>query len=257
MRIIERSMWWRGWARRKDITDLFGVSTAQASGDFQKYLEMNPGVLAYNTSRKRYETIPASAWVIAEPSFEEAVSVFLGEDRFSYPRQVGEGERVACVGLTARQGPPLVLRHLMLAILGGKELEIEYFSLPGGKAGWRKIEPHSLGHDGYRWHARAYCHESGDYRDFVLSRISDSKWPSREAGQGGLGGDKAWGTREKIELKPHRSLSKAERRAVELDYGIKAGGSLRLEVRTAMKEYLLAYLRVDQIDLPKLFETVG
>ena len=34
------------------------------------------------------------------------------------------------------------------------------------------IEPHALAHDGFRWHARAFDRETGEFRDFVLGRLS-------------------------------------------------------------------------------------
>ena len=36
---------------------------------------------------------------------------------------------------------------------------------------WRWFSPHALGFDGFRWHARAWCHNRKEFRDFVLARI--------------------------------------------------------------------------------------
>ena len=37
----------------------------------------------------------------------------------------------------------------------------------------RWITPHAFNFDGYRWHARCFCHQSKSFRDFLLSRIKD------------------------------------------------------------------------------------
>ena len=58
LRFIERAAWWRGVVQRQDVSDVFGIGPAQVSADFQKYLEMNPGSLAYSLNRKRYEGQP-------------------------------------------------------------------------------------------------------------------------------------------------------------------------------------------------------
>lgn len=35
----------------------------------------------------------------------------------------------------------------------------------------RIISPHTLVYTGFRWHVRAYCHQSKQFKDFLLSRI--------------------------------------------------------------------------------------
>lgn len=49
-----------GYFNRGDICHTFGVSVPQASLDVRKWLEANPAIAFYNTSRKRYERIASS-----------------------------------------------------------------------------------------------------------------------------------------------------------------------------------------------------
>lgn len=242
LRLIERALWWRGWVGRKDIVKVFGVSNAQASGDLQRYQELNPGVMNYHTSRKRYEATPQSQWIFTEPCFEEALAVFLGGNFKAFPNQMGGTSQIAGVGLPPRVGKPQISRNLMMAVLGKSSVEIEYLSLSSGKAGWRTIIPHAFGNDGYRWHTRAWCPENRDYRDFVLSRMKDAKWPVPFRKE--LPRDEAWEHIDTLELRPNRDLPKKMQQTLELDYGIEPGGSLSIEVRQAMKGYLMAHLRV-------------
>lgn len=242
LRVIERALWWRGWVGRKDITGLFGVSAAQASGDLQRYQELNPGSLIYHTSRKRYEATPQSSWVLNEPSFEEALSVFFEGGNHVYPSNCGGSSRVAGVGLPPRKGAPGITRNLMIATLGDLSVEIEYLSLTSRKAGWRTIVPHAFGNDGYRWHVRAWCPDNRGYRDFVISRMKNIKWPQSHSIE--LPGDADWSEFVILVLKPNQALSEKERQAIELDYGIEPGGVLKVPVRVAMKNYLMSHLRV-------------
>lgn len=44
-----------GFINREHVMKKFGVSLAQAALDFQKFQELYPGYMVYNTSTKRYE----------------------------------------------------------------------------------------------------------------------------------------------------------------------------------------------------------
>lgn len=52
---LERKAKASGRIGRSDLIEMFGISPAQASGDLQAYLAMNPKALNYSPSRKRYE----------------------------------------------------------------------------------------------------------------------------------------------------------------------------------------------------------
>ncbi|MFU8892122.1 MAG: hypothetical protein ACNA8L_00695 [Luteolibacter sp.] len=48
-------------------------------------------------------------------------------------------------------------------------------------------------------------------------------------------------------LAPHPALDAEQRRAIELDYGMKKG-RLEVKVRAAMREYFLAHCRIPVMD---------
>ncbi len=242
LRLVERVAWWRGAVNRGDVREVFGISAAQASADLQAYLELNPGALAYNLTTKRYEASPEMQCVLHVPSLEEAVRVFLGEGAPLPPvRAAEEGGKVDWFVPPARRASEAVERRVFLAVGGGRRLEILYWSVSSGRTAQRAIAPHSLGHDGYRWHVRAWCFEHGDYRDFVLSRIERAEWPGEAFVPPAADGE--WERRETVVLRPHSDLDATQRKAIERDYDMRRG-RLALTVRSAMKEYLLAHLRV-------------
>ena len=76
-----------------------------------------------------------------------------------------------------READAEVQRRVFLAINQGRMLRVKYWSVHSARGAQREIAPHALGHDGYRWHVRAWCCENGDFRDFVLSRIEAAEWP--------------------------------------------------------------------------------
>ena len=148
----------------------------------------------------------------------------------------------------ARDLRPAVLRPVLQACREGKRVEIEYASLANPEPEFRVIQPHTVVHTGYRWHVRAWCEKNGDFRDFVLSRISDR--PELVLpGDRGAEDDEAWRTRVVVRLGPDPRLSPPQQALIERDYGMKRRGmehgELRLETRGALVGYLLQQLRVD------------
>ena len=66
----------RGWLRRADLTEMFGISTQQAANDIKSYMtERGDGAVSYNKSIKRYESGP-SFKRLYEPSANRVALVF-------------------------------------------------------------------------------------------------------------------------------------------------------------------------------------
>ncbi len=251
---IERLAWWKGVVNRADVRDVFGISAAQASADLQGYQEMNPTALAYNMRAKRYEAGAGMLCVMHEPRLEEAVSLFLG---VATPL-LGLGGRPEIIAPTVdffrpltRESPAAVQRRVFLGMDQGRRLRVKYWSVSSGRGASREIAPHALGHDGYRWHVRAWCFENSGYRDFVLSRIEAAEWPGEVFTTDVV--DEEWERVETVVLRPHSSLSEEQKKGMVRDYGMK-GGVLRVEVRAAMKEYFLAHWRVPVAGRPAHLE---
>lgn len=258
LRAIERAAWWRGWVKRKDLALLFGVSMAQASSDLQKYQELNPGALVYQMSRKRYEGTEAMACLLHEPKLGEGLSAFLGGDARLAGTVLGTADggadRVALISLPLRSGKPAVERAVVLAVLEGKRMRIKYWGVSRGCSEWRWVAPLAFGHDGYRWHVRAWCFEREGFRDFVLSRMEFAQWPLPL--NGAIPEDKDWNEMVEVKVRASGRLDASARRAIEMDYGIRKNGVLRIPVRKAMEGYLLDHLRIAREDgaLPTHFE---
>lgn len=240
---IERLAWWKGVVNRGDVREVFGISSAQVSADLQGYQEANPTALAYNVRAKRYEAGEGMRCVMHEPRLEEAVSLFLG---VATPL-LGMGGRSQAASTVdffrplTREADGIVQRLVFLAMNQGRRLRIKYWSVNSSRGGSREIAPHALGHDGYRWHVRAWCFENSGFRDFVLSRMEEADWPGEVYTAPMV--DEGWERMETVVLQPHSGLDEDQRKTIIRDYGMK-GGKLKVEVRAAMKEYFLAHWRV-------------
>lgn len=256
LRFIERSLWWRGQVKRKDLRELFGISLAQASSDLQRYLEINPTAARYDLKGKTYRGEPGMTCVYHSPQLEDALSLFLpdsgsgfaGRPMMTNPGGLEPSARITGVSLPIRKATPSVERAAFFAVWAKMRLSIDYASLSGRrgsaseKSGSRCIIPHAFAHNGYRWHVRAWCEENRDYRDFVLSRIRKAEWPVENA-PAGLPPDVEWETIDELLLSPNPELPAYLQDSVAWDFGI-SDGLLRLNVRRAMRNYTLMHLNL-------------
>jgi hypothetical protein len=251
LRFIEACAWWKGIVNRQDLGGLFGVSMAQASSDLQRYLEMNPAAFVYNLRQKRYEATAEMKCVMTVPRLDEAVARFLGSELegiwLGCP-DAGEGagdDRVAVLRMPMREAGMAVERRMFLAMFNGLRVRVRYASVNSGKEEWRWLRPHALGHNGARWHARAWCEKTGEFRDFTLSRIAEVEWSREHAVPPVV--DQAWQEWVTLRLRPHQDLSDEQRKTVERDYAMR-NGVLKLKVRKAMAGYLRGRLGLAMAD---------
>jgi predicted DNA-binding transcriptional regulator YafY len=142
----------------------------------------------------------------------------------------------------ARGIDPAVLRSIVIAIRRREAVEVRYQSMSSPDPEWRWISPHALAFDGFRWHARSFCEKSGEYRDFVISRIIETR-QSRST-QMQTTADLAWEEVVELEIGPHPELSSNQKRVIELDYGIE-NGRVVIPVRKALLYYALKRLGLD------------
>lgn len=245
LRVLEMLLWWRGWVGRGDLLGRFGISAAQASSDFQKYLEMNGGEISYHTSRKRYEASPRFGCVLHVPMLEEAVTVLLGGGALPLTPLAGadgSSGKVAILALPRRNVEPEIVRRVVMALLAGQRLRVIYHSVNSNTADGRFLRPAALAWDGRRWHVRAWCEKNSAWRDFVLGRMSEADWP--EAASGELAIDEDWLTWESVKLRINPELGAEARAALRMDYGME-GEIMELRVRRALLAYLQAELFID------------
>ncbi|GAB1363991.1 WYL domain-containing protein [Rhodobacter sp.] len=244
LEFIEFRLFWEGGVNRSDLIERFGVSVPQASKDLSQYQELAPANARYDKSARRYVAGEGFAPVFLRPDPD----TYLTQLRHLAEGHVADGESwlvtppSADVAVTPdRAVDGGVLRAILAALREGRALEILYQSMNAARPdpAWRRISPHAFGHDGFRWHARAWCHDSRRFKDFLLPRILEVG-AQAEPGPGGAE-DAQWQTRFELAIIPHPDLSPAQRAVVARDYGME-GGCARLPVRPAMLFYVLRRL---------------
>jgi hypothetical protein len=244
LEFIEFRLFWEGGVNRSDIIETFDVSVPQASKDLTLYQERAPLNAVYDKSAKRY---------VAGEHFKPYFLTPDPNDYLSRLRSVAEGS-IDISGSWITQVPDTdialtpkrdidasILRTVLSAVRDRRSINVRYQSMSKERPDptWRRITPHAFGYDGLRWHARAYCHVTDKFKDFLLPRILDIG----EIAEPGSGpqADDLWQERFDIRIVPHPELTANQKVVVAKDYGME-GGSAILTVRYAMLFYVLKRL---------------
>jgi hypothetical protein len=217
---------------------------SQASADISCYLAKDPPV-TYDRSSKRYIGGEDFRPVLKAPD----AARFLGELRLlehgvlrEQETTLGAAPPFSMAPVPERPVDAYVLRAVMHAIREARILNVRYQSLSRPQPVRRRIEPHALAYDGFRWHARAFDAETREFRDFVLGRMSKPILGTTAISRPSE--DRDWQTTIDIVIAPHPGLTRAQTLAIKQDYGIK-GESTRIPVRRALLYYALKRLGLD------------
>ncbi len=245
LQFIEFRLFWEGHVNRSDLIDKFGVSPNQASGDLNRYIALTPDNMVYDKSGKTYVRSSAFRPLFLKPDSTQFLSqVRSVAEGIITPEEAWIGNLPAfdATPAPARGIDPVVLRSIVTANKRHEAIEVLYQSMSAPDPEWRWIAPHALAFDGFRWHARSFCEKGGEYRDFVISRIIETR-QTRAAKQQAVS-DAAWDEVVELEVGPHPDLSTNQKKVIELDYGMQ-NGSVTIPVRRALLYYALKRLGLD------------
>lgn len=223
---VERCLFWKGELQRADLVDTFGINPVQAATDFRVYMEMCPGNMEYNKSRRRYLPLAEFTPRLIEPtSLDEFVDV---------PSPLIS---VANWPLPKRRATTPVLLAMVAAVRERQMIEVQYQSLTGQGPGWRWLSPHAFASDGDRWHVRAFCHTRGEFRDFVLGRILSTR--HIKISDVDATSDHDWNTFVDVLVTPNPQLEAEKRRVIGAEYEL---SPTRLETTLKIRQSMLFYV---------------
>ena len=236
---IDFRLYFLGELRRSDISEKFGVGPAGATRDIALYRKYAADNLVFDQTKKVYRSSIVFSPIFSH-SLQRALSALtegFGDIVSSLPPQIN-----CTIPAFLNDFDIDNLSTVTRAIKTGKVIQIRYLSK---SSGWseREIIPSALANSGKRWHVRAYDRKRSEFRDFVLSRISESRLledcPARHETNEN---DDQWNRWVELHLVPHPGQKCKE--AIVMDYGI-TGKSLRIKLRAAVAGYYLRYWNVD------------
>ena len=237
---IDFRLYFFGEIGRPDLAGRFGVAPAGATRDIALYREIAPQNIECDGSSKVYRIGKQFL-----PIFEHAPQRVLSSLALGF----GEGlsglsqPLLPCESPIALSSPKMdVLAPICRAIHAKRPVAIRYHSMSSGESE-RVIVPFALVDTGLRWHVRAFDRKSGEFRDFVVTRIEaptliDEEPQANERPDN----DIQWTRIVEMDFVPHPRLRRPE--IIRMDYGMK-DGSIRMRVRAAVAGYMLLRWSVD------------
>ncbi len=248
MQYIELMAYYTGVVSRSNVARTFGISDAAATKDLKLYGDLAPDNLVYKQSL--FGFVPTSSFEAMFTDLSPAKVLPLIADNL--PMSGGPlsdeliyGIPLERLPLPSRLPSQEIVAQVTRSIHHHKKLRIVYNSL-SDRADideMRIIEPHSLINTGLRWHVRAYSEESFDFRDFVLSRISEAELLDEQA-ESSIEFDDDWVEQVDVKLIPHPGLDARKQQNLLLDYAADSG-IIEVSTRRALLGYLLQRMAVD------------
>ncbi|WP_334063343.1 WYL domain-containing protein [Limimaricola cinnabarinus] len=221
---IEHRIYWHGSIGLADLMEVMEISRAQASKDINGYINDHPGHLHYDKSartyvigadfRARYQALDAEEYLADLVAIAKGASVPKSDWVVDLPE-------ILAPAIPARGLDTSTVRNVLLASTQHRLLTIGYQSMSSPEPGEREIAPHALVHDGFRWHARAWCLRDGLFKNFVLARMLSSALGGQADVDPAEDGD--WFESVILRIAPHPGLPANQKRVIELDYGMTDG----------------------------------
>lgn len=237
---IDFRLYFFGEIGRPDLIERFGVAPAGATRDLALYREIAPQNITFDGSNKIYRIGQAFA-----PLFDHASQRVLSALALGFGDGVNNAMQplLPCESPSALSNPRMdVLAPVCRAIHAKRPIAIRYHSMSSGESE-RVIVPFALVDSGLRWHVRAFDRKSGEFRDFVVTRIEASTLLDEEPQANEQpDNDIQWTRIVELDFVPHPRLERPE--IIKMDYGM-TDGSIRMRVRAAVAGYMLQHWRVD------------
>lgn len=240
---LEESIFWTDSVNRRDLIARFGISEQQASGDLTRYQEIAPDNLVYDKSDKTYRAGARFAPRFLHPDTDEVLSrLRLTAEGVADDHPLIGSLSLGIAPAPARPVESETLRVIIRAIREARQVSAHYVSFSQTDGRMRRIEPHALGYDGFRWHARARDAEDGAFKDYVLGRLSGATLLGPAEAPSST--DQDWHGWVTLTITPNPGLSPAQKKVIERDYGMR-GGTADLKVRKALAYYTKHRLGLD------------
>lgn len=244
-RLIEIIAFWEGRLTTNHLNHAFGISRQQSSSVINKYMKLAPDNLVYSPSNKGYSAADSFVPHFSQGNSDEYLELIGSQNATNSMFSTLGLKPANCEVLhpATRSLDPAVVRAIVQACQDNMRLEVNYVSLANPSKDQRIIVPHTLVHNGARWHVRAWCEKNSEFRDFVLSRFlgtPEPVTPSDITSQQ----DTAWNCWVDIIIRPDPRLRKEQRQIVEREYGM-TKGVLKVTTRGALVQYYLDLMQID------------
>lgn len=255
---IETRVYWGGGLTAQQLATAFDLSRPHAQTVIDAYCRLHPHCLWFDPKRRRQVAVPGF-----EPHYiREAPALFLdyvrGQTLTAYYLENADWVDTPFEDVD-RLLTPHLQRHPLQAALQGlyerKAVVLHYRAKTG--ASLREVSPHHLVFASNRYHLRVFCHVTGKFLDFVLSRIlhselSTTPWVSARD-------DHEWNKIITLIFQLNEQLPLDAQGALRCDFMLEDHDRLTIRSREALALYVRRHmLAVDEhFYLPRWIELRG
>lgn len=252
---IETRVYWGGGLTAQQLATAFGLSRPHAQTVIDEYCRLHPHSLRFDPKRRRQ---------IAGPGFEPhyiraAPALFLdyvrGQTLTTYYLENADWVDTPFEDVERLLTPRLQRRPLQAALQGlheQKAVILHYRAKTGSSL--REVSPHHLVFANNRYHLRVFCHITGHFLDFVLSRIlhselSTTPWVSSRD-------DHEWNKIVTLIFQLNTQLSPEAQDALRCDFMLDDRDSLSIRCRQALALYVRRHMLAmdEQLQMPRWIE---
>lgn len=207
---------WEGRLTNRRLRELFDISSVRASEWIREFRDRHPGWLDIETKTKSFIATLVAYRESSAPTASLAQYLSL----IGLPNAPSATAAPQCVWAAfpdLSPPDPRIYSAISIAIRDRTEATITYRSMREPRPHQRTISPHNLVRAGRRWHVRAYCVETGDFRDYSLRRIQEVI-PRESPALKCDADDTAWSTAVEVRLVAHPALSDEQQDLIRFEY---------------------------------------
>jgi len=218
---------WEGRVKNARVQELFGLGSVRSSELIREFRNKYPDWLvwdnktkSYHAKSKVYQALkkgPQDSQVMTESLSQYLALIGLPYFTANDGRDSQSHRTIWAAFPNISIPSPKTYSLLSESIRANNKVKMSYRSMRTPLPHERVISPHSLVRVGRRWHVRAFCDTTKEFRDYVLGRISDIKITNIPAEQQEAN-DVAWNTRVPVRLIAHPDLTPDQESLIRFEY---------------------------------------
>jgi predicted DNA-binding transcriptional regulator YafY len=234
---LETVLRWEGIIDNARVRELLGVQPVWASRLLAQLVQITKKSAYRETSHSPLKLRPARPGQGAQKtqaSADEYLKVLAASGEL--------GLQVEDARQDLTQANPGIFVAVAQAVRTGNGLDVFYRSFTNPQGTQRVIFPHAIVRAPRRWHVRAWCESSNEFRDFNLGRIAQAALIENQSPKA-RAADRDWNTIVTVEVVAHPALTEQQQQMIAMEFYPRASAR-KLSIRRCLVGYTIQDLRI-------------
>lgn len=244
--LLKTILKWEGRLNNARLREVFDLSGTRSSEWIKEFRNLYPTWVNWDATSRSYlataELYQLSSEISATQEEAASLAQYLALVGISHVTNPAIANPTVWSAFPDLSIPSVhTFAQIAEAIRLRRQLQIIYRSMREPAPHQRIISPHSLVRAGRRWHVRAFCSATQQFRDYALGRM-EKPVILKVSSEGTVSEDAGWNTMLKVRLIAHPGLNEQQRALVKFEYF--AGTSARADsCRAALLSYYIQDVR--------------